>query len=638
MKGREKLLSAIVSQGSLSFLTTKWNVESNDLVKLCVDVAAALEAAPLTDSEKSRRYSLFLSRAQMNRAQLTALAQAWSVTSIALRNTLASALPPEVRPLLFGKPETRLLLAKTEEGRVTQPQTVSGPSNWRGTFAGVLLLATDEQSANLDLLRREQLAPIRLRSVEEFEAHAQSDSDICGCIVDSSFTKYLSKPEQAKLFDKIAELSSFISIRVHDIGLQVSHAEIREIFRNRQANPRGPEFGQLTFRDDSHFKAAEVAYFHSAQRMLQAHSRGIFVPGELEDIELCTLMAAVHRYAASKMLGSEFSLSSLRTKFIPGGRTSARIASIQINREGIPLIVKIDKKEFILDEGRRFFTFISDVDTRLQPSVQIHGTAGVIIFGLVDEQKEALLPAPTLESILQELWWSETYKYKKTKSGLETDLAVGIVHASEKLAALNRKSANDQGFEDVAGPFMDPFKDAESGGRTWGISPDKLRQRDKAEAIFARLNGRAIVHGDVHLRNILVRGYREAYIIDYARSGPGHPAADLVRLELSLFMNAFRPFWQDFGAISFQEKINDPSTTAESLMREFPDVSKWKINRVCIVGMTAARDRALQLVKHYGGTTEDYLAAKLLFAWQGLLFKDLQAGLCGAAIQAISFV
>lgn len=638
MNSREELLAAIASQSSVSFLTTRWNFASNDLIRLCMDVAAALETAPLTDSEKSRRYLLFLRRARMNRMQLTALAKAWSITSIALSNTLASAVPPEVRPLLFGRLGPRRLLTHVEEAPLAQAQVSSGLSNWRGTFAGVLLLATDEQSANINLLKREDLAPIPLRSVQEFEAHAQTDPDICACVVDSSFIKYLSKNEQANLFEKIAELSSFISIRIHDAALLVSYAELREIFTHHQANPRAPEFGQLAIRDDSHLKAAEVEEFCAAQKVLQAHSRGVFVPGELDEIELCTLMAAVQRYYASKMLGGAFSLASLRTKFIPGGRTSARIASIQINKEGVPLVAKIDKKEFILDEGRRFFTFISGLDSRLQPSVQIHGAAGVIIFGLVDEQTDALTPAPTLESALQELWWSETYKYKATQPTAEDDLAAGVVHAAEKLAAINRKSAKDQGFQDVAGPFIDPFKDAESSGRTWGICLDKLRQRDRAEAIFPHLKGRAIVHGDVHLRNILVRGYREAYIIDYARSGPGHPATDLVRFELALFVNAFRPFWEESDAIVFQRRLNDPSTTAESLMREFSGVAKWKVNRVCIVGMIAARDRALQLVKHYGGTAEDYLAAKLLFAWQGLLFKDLQAGLCSAAIQAISFV
>ena len=112
----------------------------------------------------------------------------------------------------------------------------------------------------------------------------------------------------------------------------------------------------------------------------------------------------------------------------------------------------------------------------------------------------------------------------------------------------------------------------------------------------------------------------------------------MVRLELALFINAFRPFWDELEAVGFQKKINDPNTTAELLMKQFANISKWKVNRVCIDGMFAARDRALQIVKDYGGTTEDYLASKLLFAWQGLLFKDLQVNLCRAAIQAISFI
>ena len=44
------------------------------------------------------------------------------------------------------------------------------------------------------------------------------------------------------------------------------------------------------------------------------------------------------------------------------------------------------------------------------------------------------------------------------------------------------------------------------------------------------------MHGDVHLRNILIRGESEVHLVDYAASGPGHPAVDLVRFELALYL------------------------------------------------------------------------------------------------------
>jgi Trm5-related predicted tRNA methylase len=101
----------------------------------------------------------------------------------------------------------------------------------------VLLLATDEQNANIDLLRREQLAPLRLGSVQQFEAHIQTDPDICACVVDSTFTKYLSRSEQEYLLEKIAELSSFIAVRIHDAALQISYIELIEIFRDSSGKP-----------------------------------------------------------------------------------------------------------------------------------------------------------------------------------------------------------------------------------------------------------------------------------------------------------------------------------------------------------------------------------------------------------------
>ena len=47
------------------------------------------------------------------------------------------------------------------------------------------------------------------------------------------------------------------------------------------------------------------------------------------------------------------------------------------------------------------------------------------------------------------------------------------------------------------------------------------------------------VHGDVQLRNILVRDGREPHFIDYANCGPGHPCYDLVRLESAVLFYCF---------------------------------------------------------------------------------------------------
>lgn len=638
MTTRERLISSLTSRSAAGFLKSDWRLEATvDPVSLCIEAALALESAELTASEKGRRLSLFLPKLQLDRSQLRQVAERWQIKTASLKNALGIALPPEFRPLLFGRSAVLAPPALNESVPPVRAASQIVDPSWKGTFAGILLLATDDQSANKDLLRREKLAPIPLRSVQEFDAHIETDHDICGCVVDGSFTKYLSREEQVQLFARIAELSSFISVRVQDSGLLFSYQELSNIFRTRQANPKAPDTWQLTLRDDGHLKAAEIEQFRSAQRLLQTHSQGVFVPGELDENELCTLMAAVQKYSSGKTLDGIFTLSSLKTKFIPGGRTSARIASLQINKGGLPLVAKIDERAFILDEGRRFFTFISQSDTRLQPTVHIHGKAGVIIFGLIDEQTSNLIPAPTLESLLQELWWLETYDHNSDHNSLENDLKAGIKNAAQKLALLGGKPAVSSNFADVAAPYMPPLKQAESLGRTWGPSGVLIEQRAKAEELFARFAGKATVHGDVHLRNILVRGYKEAYVIDYARSGPGHPATDLVRLELSLFVNAFRPFWRESDSLSFQKMINDPMVTDEKLFNAFPEVAKWMVNRVCISGMTAARDCGLELIRQYGGSVHDYLAAKMLFAWQGLLFKDLQVSLCRAAIEAICF-
>src|SRR5207302_5509218 len=73
-----------------------------------------------------------------------------------------------------------------------------------------------------------------------------------------------------------------------------------------------------------------------------------------------------------------------------------------------------------------------------------------------------------------------------------------------------------------------------------GVERDIFAFRPRARRLVVTLAKYATVHGDVHLRNILVRDDRDPHFIDYAYSGPGHPCFDLVRLESALLFRGFR--------------------------------------------------------------------------------------------------
>jgi hypothetical protein len=310
-------LSAIANQSSVSSLLGSYRpTQGEDLVDLCFDVAKALESASLTESEKGRRFQVFLLKLSLSSADLRSVAQRWESRSNTLRNALVSVLPAEDRRLIYGIPGSRETTTAVvgDLGKPELPDTPRSDRTWEGTFAGVLLLATNDQSANIEMLRREKFAKITVRSMEEFDKAIENDSDICACVVDGSYLKYVSAEDQQELFERIATFSTFISVRVHEASLTLKQSDLKRIFSRSQANPKSPEFGQLTIREESHIRVSELDHFHEAQRVLQTRNKGVFIPGELQESELCTLMAAVQKYFSSKTLDAPFALTALKTK------------------------------------------------------------------------------------------------------------------------------------------------------------------------------------------------------------------------------------------------------------------------------------------------------------------------------------
>jgi hypothetical protein len=105
------------------------------------------------------------------------------------------------------------------------------------------------------------------------------------------------------------------------------------------------------------------------------------------------------------------------------------------------------------------------------------------------------------------------------------------------------------------------------------------------------------------------------HLIDYASSGPGHPAIDLVRLELALYLGCFKQLEEENRYELLQRRLSVDSADVTALESSFGRSHLPAVNKVCIGGCIAARDQALEAVKAHGGDYKDYLAAKYLVAW-----------------------
>jgi hypothetical protein len=302
----------------------------------------------------------------------------------------------------------------------------------------------------------------------------------------------------------------------------------------------------------------------------------------------------------------------------------------------MPVVVKIHHKADILREIERFRIFIQEWDDQLHPIACLHGATGVIIFGLIPDLKNDARPAPQLEQRLSDLWISELGFRLTCPSPTEADLKLGLENAISLLARMNQRRNTRTDICGSVNPDMRCFQILEANGTDWGLGDVANGARQVAEAWCAKLATSAVVHGDMHLRNIVLRGDRDAHLIDYAASGPGHPAIDLVRLEMALITGCVKQFMNESRCEDFQTRFTKDLASYADLKTEFPELFSSTVNRVCLWGCACARDAVLGVLSSHGGGRKDYLACKYLVAWQNLLMDGRQAAWARAAISALS--
>jgi hypothetical protein len=306
---------------------------------------------------------------------------------------------------------------------------------------------------------------------------------------------------------------------------------------------------------------------------------------------------------------------------------------------GVPLVAKIDSLERLHDEMERFRKFIARWDEHLRPALHFHAGTGLILFALVNSPDEPHRAAPTLEDCIEKVMLGELWEgqYAGPK---EDDLTVLLDRAIEHLRRLNQQACTDSATRSLAWIDLSSVEAALRKGIGWGIADlagkpvDVLAFRHDARRIVVQLSKHATVHGDVQLRNILVRDNREPHFIDYGYSGPGHPCFDLVRLESCLLFQCLRMTEDEWAVAKVVRAILDGATEA-SILDEHATLATSIVNRLAIRACVRCRKAALEVVRNYGGGEDDYLAMKYIVACQSLVLPQTQKGIVRGALSAI---
>ena len=98
-------------------------------------------------------------------------------------------------------------------------------------------------------------------------------------------------------------------------------------------------------------------------------------------------------------------------------------------------------------------------------------------------------------------------------------LAKALTRVAQSLAELNKYTPPGgidlQSFDNPPATHLDAL---ERDGFVWGLSDCAMTARQTAAERFRSMARSAVVHGDVHLRNVLIRGESEVHLIDYGKT------------------------------------------------------------------------------------------------------------------------
>jgi hypothetical protein len=601
-------------------------------IEFWIQFINALDTSRLPNAEKERRLAIVLSRGSFSAEDLRSIALAGAtIKSAILRNAISALVPAEYRRLVHRATSTEVSgpLPPTPRSKVRSPIVTSEGAG----YSIVAILSATTDPAVRALLEGSGFEPLRFDSVTAFDELLCVTPDICAFLIESSFLEGLDEAAQRTLFRRIGEYSTFAVVRCQDAGLRISHNEVGHIIAHAQCTANLPEFDHLNFADQRILQEADLDFLEAARSRLSFGRIGRFLPEEISATQLRLLGVAMTSYTRRKRFNDRADVSTLTIRFLQGGE-AAKVALVRVDELPWPVIVKIDVYDQIKEEALRFRTFVEAHDRELHPEVHLHAGAALIIFDIIAAVTSGTAaPAPSLGSVLNAFWSAEIFGIPCSHDA--GSIIDATIDASRRLAVLNKLQCTVSEFDVRANPHIELLKKVESAGFDWGFSREVIALRDRADELLYTNARVAICHGDAHTGNVLIQDHY-GHVIDYAYSGPGHPCADLTKLELSIFFQSFHPFGAEGAIIELQRDLTNLANDVQYLLDKHSSLMKSRTNELCLRACIAVRDVMSTVLRAHRLPHEHYWAVKLLQAWQSLQISNLPQSLVRIVIQALS--
>jgi Ternary complex associated domain 9 len=439
--------------------------------------------------------------------------------------------------------------------------------------------------------------------------------------------------EHREILERLCSFSSFTWIKVDTRGFAYPQ-DFESICAKTRF--RGRRVSEVSSSHSCDIAETDIPALDHAAYALQETPEAQLHPADIDPEVARLLCAAVARRVDDRNFPSTVHVKQIGIKTISGGCSGARVIQLQPDDRGSPLVAKVDDISVLRDEMERFNQFVKPIDENLDPELHYHCGRGAIVFGLLQNPNAPQHPAPTLRQRLDDFAASECGARSPELN--EGDVRIVIEKCTEKIKRINEKPCPVTTFPPKTWMKIDALEALESNGVGWMFDalPDGSDPRTAArEAIKALQHTRspATVHGDVHLRNILIRD-REPFLIDYANSGPGHPFFDLVRFESALMFRFYRLTSSEERLKHLFASLDNASLTVDRLKSEWKPETGPALNRLVLFAAIQCRSICHDLARQYQLPWCDYHAVKLVVACQSLSMPDLQTGVVRARLWA----
>lgn len=372
----------------------------------------------------------------------------------------------------------------------------------------------------------------------------------CGVVVHNSFWKRLSPEQRKQAFRKLVELSSYIFVRVDLSGASelagTCFVELpRPLLEQRTIGAFRQTDGDLDEQDLFALKRVFDLREKASKAVLRTDAN-------TADTNLLALIAA-ERFVP----GDEQQHVVAEAKRFRRGNSGARGYVLSSNGTAEPLFVKVGEHRALAAEVDRSVKFQRYVSELAIPELRFHGPSAALVQPLISANGNAPEPAPSLHDFLSDL----------TADRVELFFSSILPRILTVLKGAASQRTNDDPTRHLIANLCN-YRSYVREGVTWMLSSVSAASIDTlAERALQTLTApkiAAIVHGDGHLRNILLRNGVEPVLVDLANAGSGHPFLDLVRLEIGIWTVLLKQAEPRVGAALVRELLTRETVHADT--------------------------------------------------------------------------